>query len=63
MKAFLKGYYELLKMGFDYEEKLIEEIKSVTKEEIINTAKKYFSTSGALCVLAPEKDLKAAKLC
>ncbi|MCD7779189.1 MAG: insulinase family protein [Candidatus Gastranaerophilales bacterium] len=62
LEASLKGYYEFLGLGFDFEDKLIDSIKTVTKEDIINTAKKYFAVNNALCVLAPKKYLKEAGL-
>lgn len=62
MEASLKGYYEYLGLGYDREEKLIEEIKNITKENIIKTAAQYFSKPSALCVLAPKKYLKEANL-
>ncbi len=62
LEASLNGYYELLGLGYDFEEKLINAIKSVTKEQILETAKEYFSGNTALCVLAPEKYLKEAEL-
>ncbi len=62
LEASLNGYYELLNLGFEFEEKLINSIKSVTKEQIIETAQRYFSGKNALCVLAPEKYLKEAGL-
>ena len=60
LEASLNGYYELLGLGYDFEEKLINAIKSVTKEQILETAKEYFSGNTALCVLAPENYLKEA---
>ncbi len=60
LEAILRGYYEFLDLGWDYEEKLINSLKSVTKEDIIKIAKKYFSTPNALCILAPEKYIKEA---
>lgn len=62
LEASLKGYYEYLNLGYDREEKLTEEIKKVTKEDILKTAQKYFSKPNALCILAPEKYLKEAGL-
>lgn len=62
LEASLKGYYEFLGLGYTFEEELIENIKSVTKEMIICTAEKYFSKPNALCVLAPQKYLKEANL-
>ncbi len=61
-EASLRGYYEFLGLGFDFEEKLKSKIKSVTKQDIINTAEKYFSQPKALCVLAPKKYLESANL-
>ncbi len=58
LEANLSGYYEFLGLGYDFEEKLIKNIQAATKEDIINTADKYFSTPNALCILAPEKYLK-----
>ena len=62
LEAVLKGYYEFLGFDDNYEEKLIEKIKNTTKEDIKETAIKYFSMPSALCVLAPEAYLKDAKL-
>jgi predicted Zn-dependent peptidase len=62
LEATLKGYYECLGLGYDFEEKLINGIKSVTKEKILKTASKYFKTANALSVLAPKKYLKEANL-
>ena len=62
LEASLKGYYEFVGLGFDFEEKIKGMIKSVTKEQLIKVAKKYFSTPNALCVLAPKKCLEEAGL-
>ena len=62
LEASLKGYYEFLGLGASFEERLIESIKKVTKEQIINVAQKYFSKPNALCVLAPKKYLEEANL-
>ena len=59
LEATLKGYYEFLGLGFEFEDKLIENIKTVTKEMIINTAKKCFDT---LSILAPKKFIEQAEL-
>ncbi len=57
LEASLRGYYEFLELGYNFEEKLIEALKKVTKEDIMKTASKYFSQPNALCILAPEKYL------
>ncbi len=62
LEAILKGYYESIGLGFDYEDKLIEAIKNTTKEEIIETASQYFSTPSAISILAPKKYLEEFKL-
>ena len=62
LEASLKGYYEFIGLGFDFEEKIKQMIKSVTKEQLLEVAKKYFSTPNALCVLAPKKYLEEAGL-
>lgn len=62
LEASLNGYYEFLGLGYDFEEKLINSIKAVTKEQIIETAAKYFAKNNALCVLAPKKYLLEADL-
>ena len=61
-EAVLKGYYEFLGLGYDFESRLTAGIKSATKENILETAKKYFSTPEAICILAPKKYLKEADL-
>ena len=61
-EANFNGYYECLKLGYDFEEKLIERVKNLTKEDILKTAAKYFSKPSALCVLAPKKYLEDANL-
>ena len=58
----MKGYFEFLGLEYTFEEKLVENIKSVTKEQIIKTAEKYFSKPSALGVLAPKKYLEEANL-
>lgn len=62
LEASLKGYYEYLGLGYDFEEKLITALKTTTKEDIIRVAAKYFSKPDTLCVLAPEKYIKDANL-
>ena len=62
IEALTIGYYECIGLGCDFEEKLINSIKAVTKEQILSVASKYFSKYNALCVLAPKKYLEAANL-
>ena len=62
LEATLKGYYEFLGLGYDFEDKLIERMSNATSEELLNVAKKYFSVPTALSVLAPKKYLSEANL-
>lgn len=62
LEASLKGYYEFVGLGFDFEEKIKEMIKNVTKEQLLEVAQRYFSGPNALCVLAPKKYLENAGL-
>ncbi|MBQ3642526.1 insulinase family protein [bacterium] len=62
LEASLKGYYEFLGLGWQFEEKLINRIKNATKEDILRTAKICFSSPAAISILAPKKYLKEANL-
>ena len=62
LEAILKGYYEFLGLGFNFEDKLIEKINNATSEDLMRVAKKYFSVPTALSVLAPKKYLEEANL-
>lgn len=61
LQSILIGLYESEDLGFDYEEKLIKSIQSVTKEQILETAKKYFDTPKVLSILAPKQYLSELK--
>ena len=62
MDASLNGYYDFMELEDNFEEKLIENIKSITSKQLKETAKKYFSKNNALTVLAPKEYLREAKL-
>ncbi len=61
-EASLNGYYEFLGLGFDFEEKLINDMKNVTNEDIKKIAEACFLNPNTLCVLAPERYLEEAGL-
>lgn len=61
LQASLIGLYESENLGYDYEEKLIQSIKDLTKEEINEVAKTYFNKPNVLSVLAPKKYLSLLK--
>lgn len=61
-EAIIRGLYKYWGVDYDYEQKFIESVKEITKEDIMNFSKKYFSAPTALCVLAPEKYLKESGL-
>ena len=62
MEASLDGYYEFIGLGSDFEETLIENIKLLSSEKLLETANKYFSKNNALSVLAPKKYLEESGL-
>lgn len=62
MEAVLNGYYEFIGLGSDFEEKLTENIKSLTSVQLMQTAKEYLNKYSALSILAPEEYLKKAGL-
>lgn len=55
------GMYEVQGLGCDYEEKYINTIKNVTSDDILKCAKKIFSGSKVLAVLAPEQFITPVK--
>lgn len=57
LQASLIGLYESENLGYDYEDKLIAAIKSVTKEKINEISKTYFSSPKVLSILAPKEYL------
>ncbi|MBQ4123439.1 insulinase family protein [bacterium] len=61
-EAITRGLYQYLGFDLNYDEKIENMIKDITKEDIMNTAKKYLSGHNALCVLAPSEYLKEANL-
>lgn len=61
-EALTCGLYQYWGFDTDYEDKLIEEIKNVKKEDIKRVAQKYLSAHNALTVLAPEEYLKESGL-
>lgn len=57
-KASILGWLEISNRGYQFDEKYAQIIKSVTAEDIINTANKYFNDNYILTIVAPQKDLK-----
>lgn len=51
------GMYEAQGLGYDYEEKLLENVKNVTIQDIQNCAKTFFSKPKVLSVLAPKENV------
>ena len=47
------AYYGIMDLGFDYQSKIIEKVKSVTPEQIKNCANKYFTENSVIAVLHP----------
>lgn len=61
-EALTCGLYQYWGFDTDFEDKLVEKIKNVKKEDIMRVAQKYLSAHNALTVLAPEKYLKESSL-
>ncbi len=47
------AYYGIMGLGFDYQSKIIEKVKSVTSEQIKECANKYFTENSVIAVLHP----------
>lgn len=47
------AYYGIMGLGFDYQSKIIEKVKSVTPEQIKECANKYFTENSVIAVLHP----------
>ncbi len=47
------AYYGIMGLGFDYQSKIIEKVKSVTPEQIKECANKYFTDNSVITVLHP----------
>ncbi|MBR6098811.1 insulinase family protein [bacterium] len=52
-QAILYGSYGILNLGFDFNDRAKERLKSVTAEQVQECAKKYFSQKSVLAVLKP----------
>ncbi|MCQ2753681.1 MAG: hypothetical protein MJ231_01385 [bacterium] len=48
------AYYAISGKPFDYQTKVIENIKSVTSQELKDCANKYFTDNNILAILKPE---------
>ena len=57
-QASVMGFYELMGVGYDYEEKYQQKITNVSAQDIKNVANKYFNENYVLTVLAPKINLK-----
>lgn len=51
------GFYELMGLGADYDNKIVEKIKNVTPEDIKEVANKYLTKNSVLSILAPKEFL------
>ena len=57
-KASTLGWFEISNRGYQFDEKYPQIIKSVTSEDIINVANKYFNDKYIITVVAPQKEFK-----
>lgn len=47
------AYYGIMGLGFDYQSKIVEKVKSVTPDQIKECANKYFTENSVIAVLHP----------
>ena len=47
------AYYSIFGKGFDYREKIIEQVKNVTSDDILACANKFFTEDYVLAVIKP----------
>lgn len=52
-QAIALAYYGIMGLGFDYQKKIIEKIKSVSSDQIMECANKYFNENSVVAVLHP----------
>lgn len=52
-QAIALAYYGIMGLGFNHQEKVIEKIKSVTSQQIMECANKYFNDNSVVAVLHP----------
>jgi predicted Zn-dependent peptidase len=51
------GYYEIIGLGASYDNEVVEKVKSVSAQDIMNVAQKYLGGHSVISLLAPEKFL------
>jgi len=56
-QAYYLGYYEIMGLGPMYDEEILNRVKTITSEEIMAAANKYFSQNSVVSILAPQKYL------
>lgn len=54
-QANLLAYYGIMGLGFDFQDKILGQIKKVTPEQIQNCAQKYFTDKSVISILKPAK--------
>ena len=52
-QANIMAYYSIMGKGFDYRNTVIEQIKQVTSEDILNCANKFFTEDFVLAIIKP----------
>jgi len=60
-QAHYLGYYDIMGLGADYDNKIPEKIMKVTTQDIRELANKYFSQNSIISILAPEQYLDLIK--
>ena len=52
-QANIMAYYSIMGKGFDYRSTVIEQIKKVTSEDILNCANKFFTEDFVIAIIKP----------
>lgn len=56
-KAYYLGYFENMELGAEFDKKIEEKIRAVTKEDIMRVANTYLSGNSVVSLVAPKKFL------
>jgi predicted Zn-dependent peptidase len=58
-QAHYLGFYDIMGLGADYDDKIVEKIKKVSANDIREAANRYLSQNSIISILAPDQYLKS----
>lgn len=56
-QAYYLGFYAAIGLGAQFDHEIVEKVKSVTSQQIMDMANKYFAKNSVVSILAPQKYL------